>query len=236
MSNIERKDTIALITVLFDYPENFIPLFYKNAIRYFNEKDIHIVRYSEQHRDWSLYDKLYYYKIVHLLDYINVNIKDKYEYIIFSDATDTNIYKPIDTNIINIFHSFNADIVFCGEKILWPPIEQQHMYKDKPKLSDKCYLNSGLYMGYTGKIIEHMENIIKENRKPYDDQAQWAIQYLLNNNIYIDQNNLLFFSTLDSKNNVTINNNGSPVLDCDPYFIHDNGPFNDETIKLAEIL
>lgn len=227
---------LALVTCLFDYPNNINPLFYNNALKYFNAKDIYIIRYNEQHKDWSLYQKLYYYKIVKNIEYYKLELQNKYEYLIFADATDTNIYRSIDSSIIDIFHTFNSDIVFCGEKCAWPPIDSQYSYNNKPKLSDKFYLNSGLYMGYTNKVIQHMKNIISNNRTPYDDQGHWTIEYLLNNNICVDQNNLLFFSSLNCRNNVHIKDNEFPVLDCNPYFVHDNGPHNNETIKIANLL
>ena len=56
-------EKIALLTALFDYPENYTPTFYKNASKHFNSDDIHIVRNSGLITDGSYYDKLYFYKI-----------------------------------------------------------------------------------------------------------------------------------------------------------------------------
>jgi hypothetical protein len=225
---------IALVTTLFDYPEYYLPSFYKNACNYFSDNDIHIIRYQDHKPDWSLYQKLYYYKIYQNLEYFQNKLLNKYEYILFADATDTNIYKPIDNTIFDVFHSFDSNIVFCGEKCLWPPVDHGNMYNSKPKLSDRFYLNSGLYMGYTAKIIEYMKEIIAHNRTFYDDQGHWTIQYLLSSDIIIDQNNLLFFSTLNSKEDVNLNK--KQITRYSPYFIHDNGPHNEDTIKMADIL
>ena len=44
----------------------------------------------------SYYEKLYYYKIIKLFDYIKENIINNYEYILFMDATDTAFIKSFD--------------------------------------------------------------------------------------------------------------------------------------------
>ena len=61
---------IALITALFDYPDYYQPSFYKNALKYFSPEDIHVVRNSGL-IDGSYYDKLYFYKTVKVLEYID---------------------------------------------------------------------------------------------------------------------------------------------------------------------
>ena len=143
---------IALVTTYFDYPNGYLPIFYQNAIKYFNINDIHIIRYLESNPKLdSLYAKLYYYKIVENIKYYKANLLYKYKYILFADATDTNFYRDPDS-IIEEFLKFNANIVFCGEKGFWPPIEEKDLYNAKPKLTENFYLNSGLYIGYTDKI------------------------------------------------------------------------------------
>ncbi len=74
---------IALISVLFDYPEVYNPPFYKNALKYFKEKDIHILRYKGLMADAHYYDKLYFHKVVKLYEYIQENLIGKYNYILF---------------------------------------------------------------------------------------------------------------------------------------------------------
>ena len=123
-------ENIALITVLFDYPEDWMPKFYKNALKSFNAEDIHIVRHTNLIQTESYYDKLYYYKTVKLLDYINDNIIGKYEYMMFLDATDTNFYGD-PNNILDKFIPLNKSIVFCGERGLWPPTNYNHLYEEK---------------------------------------------------------------------------------------------------------
>jgi hypothetical protein len=226
---------IALVTTYFDYPEYHLPVFYKNAIQYFNAKDIHIIRYLENDKNLEgLYAKLYHYKIVQNIQYYKNKLLNNYKYILFADATDTNFYRD-PSSIIEAFLSFDANIVFCGEKGFWPPINEKHLYENKPKLTDSFYLNSGLYIGYTDKIIEHMETIVANNRTPYDDQGHWTIEYLLCDDIKVDQENKLFFSSLYSKDKV-ISSEGKIRLTCDPYMVHDNGPFTEDTFKIAELL
>ena len=194
--------SVALVSTFFDYPIHALPCFYANAIKYFTSDDIHIIRYEgPTRRTNSLYEKLYYYKIVKNIEYYTRFLLGKYDYILFGDGTDTNFYRSPE-NIIETFNTFECNIVFCGEKCFWPPLPERHLYDTKEKLSDSFYLNSGLYIGYTEKIIKHMENIIHEYRTPYDDQGHWTLEYFYNNDIKIDQERKLFFSTLESRNDI----------------------------------
>jgi hypothetical protein len=56
----------ALITVLFDYPNDWEPKFYKNSLKYFEEKDVHVLRYNNLIESNSYYERLYYYKVIKL--------------------------------------------------------------------------------------------------------------------------------------------------------------------------
>jgi hypothetical protein len=229
-------NNIALITSLFDYPQNYEPSFYKNALKCFDSKDIHIVRNSGLLENASYYDKLYYYKIVKVFEYIENNIIGKYEYILFLDATDTNFIKPIE-NIIQKFKQLNCSIVMGAEKGLWPPTNYNHLYENKRMINDTKYLNSGTYFGYTEKIQHHLRDIMeKEYQTGIDDQGRWAIQYLLNDDIIIDQERNFFFSTLDSKDSVIVDDEKIYLLNSDAFVIHDNGPINENTIKLTQVL
>jgi len=220
---------IALLSILFDYPDHHQPLFYNNALKYFKEDQIFVARFNNLVQG-SYYDKLYQYKIVHLYNYIKENLLN-YEYILFGDAKDTNFYRD-PSNIINDFKSYNCNIVFCAEINLWPAINQSHLYDNKPSSSVFKYLNSGLYFGYTEHILKHLENIIKEDRQPYDDQAQWAIEYLISDDIKLDQDRKIFFSTLEAKSDVIVEGN-KYIISTNPYMVHDNGPYNDNTIKIS---
>jgi len=227
---------IALLTIIFDYPIEFIPPFYKNGINFFHNDDIHIIRSSGLINDGSYYDKLFYYKVVVLLDYIKKNIQNKYDYILFMDATDTNFIKKPD-DLIDNFKLFNCSILLGAEYGLWPPTNYTHLYETKPKITDKFYLNSGTYIGYTEKIIFHLESIIKNKyQEGIDDQGRWTIQYLLNNDIKIDQECKIFFSTYLSKKDIQINDDKITLKNLEACIIHDNGPYGDETLKLTDIL
>jgi hypothetical protein len=225
---------IALITVLFDYPEDWIPKFYDNALNYFNKEDIHIIRHSNLIDTESYYDKLYFYKTVKLLDYIKENIEGRYDFIFFLDATDTNFYGSPD-NMINNFKLLNKSIIFCGERGLWPPTNYNYLYENKRVVSPARYLNSGSYFGYVDKISHYLNEIMEKNLCK-DDQGSWSIQYLLNEDIEIDQECNFFFSTFNSKEHVQIVDNKVTLVGVNPITIHDNGPYTDDTIKLTDIL
>lgn len=227
---------IALITALFDYPEYYEPSFYKNALKYFSPEDIHVVRNSGLITDGSYYDKLFFYKTVKVLEYIESNIVGKYDYILFLDATDTNFIKSPE-GIIEKFQSLNCSLIMGAEKGLWPPTNYTHLYENKRAINDSMYLNSGTYFGYTDKIVNHLKDIIeKEYQTGIDDQGRWTIQYLLNDDIIIDQEREFFFSTLDTKDSVKIEGKEVSLLNLGAYIIHDNGPYTENTIKLTQIL
>ena len=229
-------EKIALLTALFDYPYNYQPSFYRNASKFFKSDDIHVVRNSGLINDGSYYDKLYFYKVVKVLEYIEQNIKGKYEYILFLDATDTNfISEPI--NLIDKFKELSCSIIMGAEKGLWPPTNYTHMYDQKPVLSEYKYLNSGTYFGYTDKIIDHMKEIIeKEYQTGIDDQGKWTIQYLLSEDIIIDQKQDFFFSTFNSKENVKFDQKNISLINSTAFIVHDNGGHNEETIKLTDLI
>lgn len=229
-------DKIALITALFDYPDYYQPSFYKNALKYFSSDDIHVIRNSGLITDGSYYDKLYFYKTVKVLEYVESHILGKYDYILFLDATDTNFIKSPE-GIVEKFKSLNCNIVMGAEKGLWPPTNYTHLYENKRAINDSKYLNSGTYFGYTNEIVRHLKDIIeKEYQTGIDDQGRWTIQYLLNDDIVIDQEREFFFSTLDTKDSVKIENNEVSLLNLGACIIHDNGPYTDNTIKLTQIL
>jgi hypothetical protein len=227
---------IAIITALFDYPNYYQPSFYNNALKYFSPEDIHVVRNSGLITDGSYYDKLYYYKTVKVLEYIQTHIVGKYDYILFLDATDTNFIKSPE-GIVDKFKSLNCNIVMGAEKGLWPPTNYTHLYENKRVINESKYLNSGTYFGYTDKIVYHLKDIIKkEYQTGIDDQGRWTIQYLLNDDIIIDQERDFFFSTLDTKDSVKIEGSEISLLNLDACIIHDNGPYTENTIKLTQIL
>lgn len=228
-------NSVALVTTFFDYPVYALPCFYTNALKYFKKEDIHIIRNTEPKPNLTnYYEKLYTYKIINNLEYFKRNLLEKYEFLIFGDAKDTNFYRD-PSNILNDFKEYNCSILFCAENGFWPPINEKHLYDKKEKLSDTYYLNSGLFIGYTKKIIEHMEIIVKENRTVYDDQGHWALEYLLSDDIKVDQTKKIFFSSFEAKHELIIENN-KILIPSNPYMVHDNGPFNEKTLKFTDKL
>jgi len=225
---------VTVVSSLFDYPEIYQPSFLKNALKTFSETDIQIVRNSGLITTGSYYDKLYFYKIPKMLEHIENNVKTKY--MLFLDATDTNFYSsPID--IIEKFENFGCSILFGSEKGLWPPTDYTHLYQTKNITGEYKYLNSGTYFGYTSEIIRHMKNIIKSNlQNGIDDQGKWTIEYLISNDIKIDNDNILFFSTYKSKNVIKIKDGIPHIIDYNPIIVHDNGPHDAETEKIVKFL
>ena len=227
---------VALITVLFDYPENYPPSYQKNASKYFAPEDMHVVRHNGL-IEGSYYDKLLFYKVNKLLDYVKEHILGKYKYMLFLDATDTNFYRDPST-IVEDFLELNKSLILGAERGMWPPTNYSHLYEQKRKDSDAYFLNSGTYFGYVDKIVEHLTNIATKNyQHGIDDQGQWTIEYLLHEDIEVDQERTFFFSTYNTAVFVDIQENGSvKLLNINPYVIHDNGPFTDDTIKLTDKL
>lgn len=227
-------NNVALITTFFDYPVYALPCFYKNALKYFKKEDIHIIRNNELNTELTnYYEKLYFYKIKKNLEYYKQKLLGNYKYLLFGDAKDTNFYRDPST-IVEDFKKYNCNILFCAENGFWPPINEKDLYNKKEKLSETYFLNSGLYIGYTDKIIHHMENIVKENRTVYDDQGHWAIEYLLSDDIRVDQEKKIFFSTFEAKHELILGD--KIIIPSNSYMIHDNGPYNDKTLKFANEL
>lgn len=226
---------LALVTVMFNYPADALPLIYNNAKTYFDENDIYIGRFSGLRDDASFYEKLYTYKITHLLPYIKEHILGKYKYMLFVDAKDTNFYKDPHT-IVNDFLKFNKSIVFCAEQELWPETQYTHLYSEKVRIGPFKFLNSGIYIGYVDKVVQHLEEILeKDYVGKIEDQSTWTIHYLLNEDIEIDSEGTLFFSTHKNKSLVHVVDD-EVILQVSPYVVHDNGPFLDETIKVTHLL
>jgi len=228
---------LALVSLYFEYPENQLPLIYSNAVKYLGEENVYIARFDGVPRESSYYEKLYRYKLFYLLPYIEEHILGKYEYMLFVDAKDTNFYRDPST-LIEDFKSFNKSIVFCGERELWPTTNLTHLYSTKERTGPFAYLNSGAYIGYTAKIVEHLQNIVKEDYKErIEDQSTWTIEYLLNDDIEIDSEGKLFFSTHTTKSYTFEDSTGKIVLTgINPYIIHDNGPYGEDTLKFAHLL
>ena len=227
----------ALVTVLFDYPLDYLPRIYNRAIEYMNKDDIYVARFNNLlPLDASYYEKLYIYKIKYLLEYLKENIAGKYEFMLFVDATDTNFYKHPST-LIGEFLQFNKSIVFNAEQELWPHTSWTYKYENKSRPGPFQYLNSGLYVGYVNSIIYHLQNIIDSDYAgKVEDQSTWTIEYLLHDDIEIDSHGKLFFSSYKNKSYVSLTEDNKVVLSISPYVVHDNGPYTEDTLKITELL
>lgn len=221
---------LSVITVLFDYPQNALPLFHKNVCKYVSQSNIFVARFNENLK-LTRYQKLYKYKICELIKFLEENIKSKFT--LFLDANDTNVIKnPLD--YINSFEQKSCSIIFGAEKGLWPNTKYNGLYQHKTAIGDSKYLNSGTYLGYTESIISHLKNIKEKNylSDNVDDQGHWAAEYLHSQDIVLDYKREFFFSTFDSKELVDTHEKDYG-LKTKAFVVHDNGPQTNNTIKLA---
>ena len=66
------------------------------------------------------------------------------------------------------------------------------------------------------------------------DQGNWQIEYLLNENIELDYKNKLTLNTYLGKEDFVLEDSKIKFLTNEPIFVHDNGGYNDETIKIVD--
>lgn len=226
-----KNAELALLTIIYDSDRS--ALFEKRAAEYFLPGNIHIACFNgAMSLEEDYFKRIYFHKIVKVKEYIKENILGRYKYILFLDAFDTNfIREPSD--IIDLFDSFDCNIVFSGEQGIWPKTDFSHLYEKKEKLSPFCYLNAGGYIGYTDKIFEHLEKIAADHHID-DDQGAWSIEYLHTDDIRLDQQNSIFFNTQESKEYVSITDNTITIKGSNPIIVHDNGFPGENTIPLAE--
>jgi hypothetical protein len=58
----------------------------------------------------------------------------------------------------------------------------------------------------------------------------------LTDDIKVDQESKIFFSTFETKDLITVNEGDTFTISSAPYMVHDNGPFGDTTLKIAHLL
>jgi hypothetical protein len=126
---------LILITVLYNYPDHIQPIFYKSARKSFADDEIIVFRdNSDTDNEYKVfcnnendyYSKLFFYKIIRLRENIIKHIKNN-DYLLFMDALDTGIVTNKD-DILNKFHTFDANIVIGAERGLWPNTKYTHLY------------------------------------------------------------------------------------------------------------
>ena len=229
---------LAIISVLYDYPSYYTPLFEKKLLSDFNSEDYHVIRYNSiEHNitNESYYYKFTYYRIHQLVKFIKEHILNKYEYFILLDATDVGYVGNI-SSVANIMQEYNCNILFGAERNLWPTTEYSHLYSLKIAPTPYQFLNAGALCASPTAYISCINNIISRNLNGLCDQGNWQIEYLLqtDNNIQLDYNSKLVLNTFNAKEDITERENNIIFKNNNPVFVHDNGGYNDETKKLVE--
>ena len=210
-------------------------LLYKSFIKNNNEKDIINIHYNRnkfasQEKEFSdIYGHQHEY-LLYKIQLLRDKLKEVEEDIlIYADTNDVVCLKNI--NEIS-FPSLSNKILFSSEI---------HQYPNECNITDwpiytykeRCYLNSGLFVGLTSNIIKLLEysinNILPLNHRNFGgDQGIYTYNYLnkSDTNIFLDKTSEYFLSTYHRAQNTyrKINNTLINVLDnTSPAFIHDNG-------------
>jgi hypothetical protein len=229
-------DKIAVISILFDYPQYFTPTFENKLLTDFNKNDYYLIHYNSEEdniKNESYYFKFTHFRIKKLVKFIEENILNKYDYFILLDATDVGYVKGIN-NIPKIMENYNCSILFGAERNLWPTTDYSHLHENKDINTPYKFLNAGVFCAKPEHFINHVNNILERKLFGLCDQGNWQIEYLLNSDIQLDYNNKLVLNTYLSKCDIDVNNNTVQFKSADPIFVHDNGGFNDETIKIVD--
>jgi hypothetical protein len=227
---------IAILTVLFDYPEYFTPTFEKKLLNDIDVNDYYVIRYNSI--DYNIVNESYYFKftffrIKEIISFIKEKILNNYEYFILLDATDVGYVGEID-KIGDIMDKYNCNILFGAEMNLWPNTDYSHLHGNKNIKTPFKFLNAGVFCAKPQYFISHVETILNRGLVGLCDQGNWQIEYLLNTDIELDYNNKLVLNTYLAKNNINITDNVVTFNTNTPIFVHDNGGYNDDTLKIME--
>lgn len=79
----------------------------------------------------------------------------KTEFIIACDCWDL-VFTTTPEQIIEVFKTFNTEIVFSSEKTCFPDDKKEY-YDRLPHTSSYKYLNSGMIVGYTASVLKLLE-------------------------------------------------------------------------------
>jgi hypothetical protein len=227
---------LAIITILFDYPDTYIPTFHNKIKKDFDLKDLFIIKFkSVEHNisHESYYYKFTYYRIKQLVKYIENNILNNYEYFILLDATDVGYVGNIN-NIDKIMKEYDCNILFGAERNLWPNTDYSYLYQEKKINSAYKYLNAGVFCAKPEFFISHSYEIMKRGIDGLCDQGNWQIEYLNCSDIKLDTDNKLVLNSYMAKNDIRIEDNKVKFLTNVPIFIHDNGGPEENTIKILD--
>lgn len=227
---------VAVITILFDYPNNFTPTFESKLLKEFDEENYHVIRYNSENdtiKNESYYFKFTHFRIKNFVEYVKNNILDNYDYFVLLDATDVGYVGNID-KIPSLLEEYNCNILFGAELNLWPNTEYSHLHEKKQIKTPYKFLNAGVFCAKPKDFISHVENILKRELFGLCDQGNWQIEYLLNDDIELDYNNKLVLNTYLAKNDIKIESDVVSFNNGEPIFVHDNGGYNDDTIKIVD--
>jgi hypothetical protein len=227
---------VAIVSILFDYPNNFIPTFENKLLKDFNKDDYYVIRYNSENdsiKNESYYFKFTHFRIKKFVEFVETNILNKYDYFVLLDATDVGYVGNIDT-IPKILDEYQCNILFGAEMNLWPNTDYSHLHDDKKIKTVYKFLNAGVFCAKPQYFISHVKNIIDRGLFGLCDQGNWQIEYLLNTDIELDYNNKLVLNTYLAKNDININENVITFNTNTPIFVHDNGGYNEDTIKIME--
>jgi hypothetical protein len=227
---------IAVTTILFDYPTHFKPTFEKRLLDEFNNDDYFLIHYNSEEdgiKDESYYFKFTHFRIKKFVKFIEENILNKYEYFILLDATDVGYVGGIN-EIPKIMDGYKCNILFGSERNLWPNTEYSYLHESKNINTPYKFLNAGVFCAKPEHFINHVNTILERKLFGLCDQGNWQIEYLLNSDIQLDYNNELVLNTFLAKNDINVNNDSITFKITTPIFVHDNGGYNDETIKIVD--
>jgi hypothetical protein len=227
---------LAIITILYDYPEFYQPTFQNALLRDFDKDDLYILRYNsvdERISSQSYYFKFTYYRIHKIYSFIEENILNKYEYFILLDATDVGYVGNINS-ISDIMESYDTKILFGAERNLWPDTSESHLYSTKNIDSPYKFLNAGVFCAEPKSYLNHLLYIKSRGLVGLCDQGNWQIEYLKNDDIKLDYKNLLVLNTFEAKEDISLEDNQIIFKTNRPLFVHDNGGHNDKTLKLLD--
>jgi hypothetical protein len=129
---------------------------------------------------------------------INEFMKDKndHDIIIYLDGFDSEVNKTIDENFINIFKSFNCDILFSRDTNIRNPIAKYILNKKFKNKNSKYIANAGMFMGYSKYLKELFIEVFKLN---LDDDQKAINKCMVNFNYKIDENNIIFKNVVKEK-------------------------------------
>lgn len=227
---------VAIITILFDYPNNFIPSFESKLLENFNKEDYYVIRYNSENeniKNESYYFKFTHFRIKNFVEYIKNNILNNYDYFVLLDATDVGYVGNIN-NIPNVLEEYKCNILFGSELNLWPNTDYSHLHEKKQIKTPYKFLNAGVFCAKPEYFISHVDNILKRELFGLCDQGNWQIEYLLSDDIELDYKNKLVLNTYLAKSDISIDGGSVFFKNETPIFVHDNGGYNDDTTKIVD--